>query len=209
MKGEKRQTVEPFDLSAGSLCLDFANALDGRGSERPRERLGSYARLVDWGRQTDLLDPGTARDLERQAAAHPRQARAILARGRALRETLFRIFSAQAAGREPEAADLEGLNRFLGRALTHLEVRTGAEGPGWGWAGGKDDLDRMLWPVAWSAARLLTSEERGRVRECASATCRWLFLDRSRNRSRRWCDMKVCGNRVKARRHYRKSRNGT
>lgn len=62
----------------------------------------------------------------------------------------------------------------------------------------------MLWPVARSAAELLTSPDAQRVRECALRSCSWLFVDRSRNRRRRWCDMKTCGNRAKARRHYRR-----
>jgi predicted RNA-binding Zn ribbon-like protein len=68
------------------------------------------------------------------------------------------------------------------------------------------DLDRVLWPAVVSAAELLTSDDLGRVRECASERCAWLFLDRSKNQSRRWCDMTVCGNRSKARRHYSRLR---
>jgi predicted RNA-binding Zn ribbon-like protein len=65
-----------------------------------------------------------------------------------------------------------------------------------------------LRPIARSAAELLTSETLSRVRECGGATCTWLFLDASRNRSRRWCSMESCGNRAKARRHYRRRREG-
>jgi predicted RNA-binding Zn ribbon-like protein len=64
------------------------------------------------------------------------------------------------------------------------------------------ELDRMLWPLATSALSLLLSEEVGRIKECAADDCHWLFLDSSRNQSRRWCDMKACGNRAKARHYY-------
>jgi predicted RNA-binding Zn ribbon-like protein len=60
----------------------------------------------------------------------------------------------------------------------------------------------MLWPIAQSAADLMTSDKRNSVRQCGADDCAWLFLDESRNHSRRWCDMKTCGNRQKARRHY-------
>jgi predicted RNA-binding Zn ribbon-like protein len=60
----------------------------------------------------------------------------------------------------------------------------------------------MLWPIVDAAADLLVRGEPERIKTCGSATCGWLFLDLSRNRSRRWCDMKDCGNRAKARRHY-------
>ena len=67
-------------------------------------------------------------------------------------------------------------------------------------------LDQMLWPIIRSAAELLTSDKLDRVCECPGENCGWLFIDMSRNRSRRWCDMKDCGNRAKARRHYRKTK---
>jgi len=52
----------------------------------------------------------------------------------------------------------------------------------------------------------LTSEELDRVRECADDRgCGYLFMDTSRNRSRKWCDMRGCGNRAKAQRHYRRT----
>jgi predicted RNA-binding Zn ribbon-like protein len=62
----------------------------------------------------------------------------------------------------------------------------------------------MLAPIVRAAAELLTSDDRARIRECGSETCFWLFMDHSKNGTRRWCDMKVCGNREKARRHYRR-----
>src|ERR671930_579256 len=66
--------------------------------------------------------------------------------------------------------------------------------------------DDVLAPVVWSAAELLTSGPLERVRECpGDDTCGWLFLDTSRNGSRRWCDMRTCGNRAKARRYYRRA----
>jgi predicted RNA-binding Zn ribbon-like protein len=68
-------------------------------------------------------------------------------------------------------------------------------------------LDDALWAVARSAADLLISETTlAHLRECAAETCGWLFLDRSKNGSRRWCDMKVCGNRAKVRRFRRRAR---
>ena len=79
---------------------------------------------------------------------------------------------------------------------------SGADGFDWAWDGASDALDRMLWPIVWSAVELLKSDELAHVRECANDQCSWLFLDLSRNHSRRWCDMQSCGNLVKARRHY-------
>ncbi len=81
------------------------------------------------------------------------------------------------------------------------------DGEGWGWVdAGEPALDQMLGPVARSAVELLTSGRRARVRECEGANgCGWLFIDTSKNGRRRWCDMKVCGNRAKARRHRQRT----
>ena len=70
-------------------------------------------------------------------------------------------------------------------------------------------LDTVLWPIAKSAADLLTSDRLACVRECAAQNCGWLFMDNSPNQRRRWCNMKICGNRAKARRHYERNRTST
>ncbi len=198
--------VSDFEMSGGADCLDFANTIEGRAGESPRERLDSYAGLLSWGLQAGLLEEGQARALEREAGRHPRLAESVLARGRELREAIFRIFSAVAAGRPLAAVDLATLNASLSQALARRRVSVVAGRPGWVWDEDERALDRPLWPVAAAAAELLLSPELERVRECAAGTCAWLFLDRSRNRSRRWCDMTVCGNRDKARRHRARGR---
>ena len=76
----------------------------------------------------------------------------------------------------------------------------------WDWLNKEQALDRMLWVVARSAADLLVSGELDTVRVCAGEDCNWLFLDTSKNRSRRWCDMKSCGNRAKVRKHYKQKK---
>jgi predicted RNA-binding Zn ribbon-like protein len=123
----------------------------------------------------------------------------------ALREAIYHLFSATAAGRMPRRVDVETLNKYLPRALAGPHLRAGdAPGAGFtlGWAETSDDLDGCLLPVVRSAAALLTSPELSRVGECADDRgCGYLFYDETRNRSRRWCDMGSCGNRAKARRH--------
>jgi len=67
-------------------------------------------------------------------------------------------------------------------------------------------LERINWLIVRSAADLLTSDKLHDVRACSAEDCRWLFLDISKNHSRRWCDMETCGNQAKARRHYRRKK---
>ena len=122
-----------------------------------------------------------------------------------LREAIYRIFATIAEDARPDVNDLELLNAALGPALSNARIVEGPDGFTWDWAGDAAMLDRMLWPVARSAAELLSSAQLDRARQCADEKCGWLFLDMSRNRSRRWCSMEYCGNRNKARTYYRKT----
>ena len=192
-----------FDLTlTGQVSLDLVNTVDWRTGSEPKELLNSYSDLLRWGRHTGLLKDQEARGLAMEAAKHPKKASAVLKRAHALRETLFRIFSAITDGRQADAADIESLNRSLSDALSRLRLRPTKEGCQWEWSGGDADLERVLWPVVRAAGELLTSESLNLLRQCPGEGCAWLFLDTSRNKSRRWCTMEVCGNRSKARRHY-------
>ncbi|MGD2215893.1 MAG: ABATE domain-containing protein [Gemmatimonadales bacterium] len=194
-----------FELSGGSLCLDFANTVDSRLSAEPQERLGDYGDLVRWAVQSELLTAQQARRLLAAAEREVGRAAAVLRRGRELREAIFEVFSARAREMPAPPAAIDTLNKELPKALTRLRLVEDGADYRTEWEN-EDSLDRMLWPVVRSAAELLTSDELVRVRECAADTCAWLFLDRSRNRSRRWCDMAVCGNRDKVRRFRQRSR---
>lgn len=191
-----------FELSGGALCLDFANTVDNRPTPERKDLLGAYADLVAWARQAEAVSATQAAALKKEAARRPREAEATLTRAKALREILFALFAAAAGGRRLSEPALLALNQAHSAVLGRSRLVAGARsGAGWAWNEEPAALDRMLWPVLRSASELLTSAELARVRECAADACEWLFLDRSRNRSRRWCDMTVCGNRDKVRRH--------
>jgi predicted RNA-binding Zn ribbon-like protein len=191
---------------ARSPILEFTNTVDWHGRTDYGERLTSYAALVDWAVRQGVLSDSDAGRLLRAAAQRPEAAAAVLARAIALREALYRVFSATAHGRTPDEADVATVNDAIPPAFQHLQLARHNARFDWTWAGPADALDRMLWPVVRSAAQLLTADALARVRECANDPCGWLFLDTSKNRSRRWCSMADCGNRVKARRHYQRVR---
>jgi predicted RNA-binding Zn ribbon-like protein len=196
----------PFEWHGGRTCLDFANTVTWSGEARPNERLASYGDLVEWAEQAEVLSEPVARRLRRVARADPAAAADALRDAHSLREAVHEVVTARAERREPGAAAAEMLNRFLGRALGRLRLGVEGDACSWTFVDQGDELDRMLWPVAWSAASLLTSADASLVRTCANEHCGWLFVDRSRNRSRRWCDMKGCGDMAKARRHYARKR---
>lgn len=196
----------PFEWISGRICLDFTNTVTWAGALRPNERLGRYGDLVEWAAKGEVLDEGAARRLLRAARSDPGAAATVVAEAHALREAIHEVIGARVGHWEPAGGAAETLNRYLGRALGRLRLAVDGDACSWVFADEGDELDRILWPVAWSTASLLTSADLALVRACASPDCGWLFVDRSRNRSRRWCDMKGCGNTAKARRHYARKR---
>jgi predicted RNA-binding Zn ribbon-like protein len=191
-----------LSLASPQTCLDFANTFGSRLASHPQEPFTSYHNVVAWCQQAGILTAPLAERLTQQAAHHAAQGHMALRQAIHLREAIYRLFSAAASKGVAEAADLAMLNRTLADALATMRVAGTGDGYTWTWGTEEVACDQVLWPLALSAANLLTAKELQIVRECAAADCSWLFLDMTRNRSRRWCDMKVCGNRAKARRHY-------
>jgi predicted RNA-binding Zn ribbon-like protein len=198
-----------FHLS-GCPAVDFTNTVSWRASGRPVERLESAEDLVRWASQSRVITDRDAHQLAQQARRKPALTAAAVARVRGLREAIYRVFSMIADGHQPNQRDMVTINRLLSEAMRHIRVTRRAHG-GFvtAWQKGPPSLRRVLWPVARSVAEVLTSEELRRLKKCPSANCGWIFLDTTRNRRRRWCDMKVCGNRAKARRYYLRQRSLT
>jgi predicted RNA-binding Zn ribbon-like protein len=192
-------------LVGGELCLDFANTINGHNRATPHEYLLSYADWVIWGRRAGLLTDAEADRLLRVADERPSDAVDAHRRAIELRETIFRVFSARALGRSPKTADIATLNDARLEALNHSAIYSANNTYTIDWMD-KSALDRMLWPIALSAAELLTSPNLARVRECEGDQCDWLFVDTSRNHLRRWCSMDECGNRAKSQRFLARRR---
>jgi predicted RNA-binding Zn ribbon-like protein len=198
----------PFEFVGGALALDFTNTIGGTHRAPSHEHLQRYDDLVDFVVQGGALSSAEERRLTLEAGRHPVRARDVLRRAIALREAMWRLFEARSEGRTVSSSDLAVVNREIGAALAHAQFVPRESDFIQAW---DDDtsLDRPLWPIARSAAELLgSSQALAQLRECASKTCEWLFLDRSRNHTRRWCDMNDCGGREKVRRFRAKARLG-
>jgi predicted RNA-binding Zn ribbon-like protein len=198
----------PFEFISDDPALDFVNTVDNRGDPaRRKELLNSYFDLIAWAREGELLSQAEAERLKTQASKSSGQARSALRRAKILREALNRIFSAIAEEKQPLKDDVALLDSFDKQAMAHRRIgREPQDGYGWHWRTDGDDLDLVLWQVAKAGAELLTSDLVYNVRACAAEPCRWLFVDTSRNHKRRWCDMRICGNRAKARNFYQRKR---
>jgi predicted RNA-binding Zn ribbon-like protein len=190
-----------FEWLGGSLCLDFVNTVSW-GEDGPREeRLGSHRDLLGWAHAAGLRASPARRGETQGGAADA--AEPALERAHELRAALHAVFLAEAEGRRTPAAAAAALGAFVEQAAAHLTLAPGGETWTFRFAG-EEHPESPLWPVAWDAARLLTSAACPPVRRCANDRCRWLFLDESRRSNRRWCDMAVCGSRAKARTYYRR-----
>ena len=198
------------DQESSRLCLEFANTMRWHASEHPEETLRSYADLATWAQKVGLVSSHEAQKLLRAAAGQPAEASRALQRATALREAIYRIFVALIHEKSPAEADLAELNNMLAKMTRGAHIAKTAQGFAWNWDVDADALDAPVCPIALSAAELLISEERRRVGQCADDRgCGWLFLDTSKNHSRRWCDINDCGNRAKQRRHYARTRKHT
>lgn len=193
-------------LVGGRLCLDFLNTGEWHASGGPKEYLTSYNELVKWAAHAGALNQEEAQQLEQQSKSRPQDALKVYKMAINLRSTLLRMFHALQQQEEPAEADLEIFNAALSKTMKRLTLSLDQGRFNWGWHEAGLDLDKVLWPIVKDAAELFTSDQLPRVSRCVDDTCGWFFLDTSHNHSRRWCDMKDCGNRAKVKRHYQKSK---
>jgi predicted RNA-binding Zn ribbon-like protein len=201
------QKKSHFDLSGGNLALDFANTVSYRPTARATDRLVDYNSLVFFGMESGVYAGGVNR-LFAVAGESPGRGKSALQKAIRFREALYAIFSAVVERRAIPSNALALLNVMVQEANEHGRLVHANRRFVWEWIGMDSDLDSGLWPVARAAADLLLSDELANLRLCASEDCAWLFLDKTKNKRRRWCNMKICGNRVKARRHYERLKAG-
>jgi predicted RNA-binding Zn ribbon-like protein len=197
----QRATPPSFELIGGHVCLDFVNTVGGIRGGLAHELLTSYTDLVAWSLQAHLLSQEEALLLLATGQGAAEEAAAVLERAYILREALYRVFTALVKGTAPASDDLAALNWELEQGMAGAHLIATAEGFGWSWNVHERALDWVLGPVARGAAILLTSDDRKHLRQCASPTCGWLFLDSTKNHRRQWCSTTGCGNKARVQRH--------
>jgi len=199
--GSSSQRSEPdyrFDFCGNHLAIDFTNTVGDRGGDRG-EHLKTFGDIVAWAEARGVISRSAAAALRQTADADPEGAHRAWRSALMFREALYNVLAAASSNRRARPADLAVVNdhvadTFKGAALAQAGERFLLETPAEEW------LDPVLRPVTRAAVDLLTSDDLSKVGRCADEECAWLFLDTTRSRSRRWCDMRVCGNRNKVRR---------
>jgi predicted RNA-binding Zn ribbon-like protein len=198
-------TASPFIFVGNHRALDFVNteiAVDGA----PRDLLTGFPDLVDWLARAGALDSPSARTAIGRWQGK-RGGDEVVAEARELRAALRRLADAVAEGRAPPRATIERVNALLGRGAS--VTRLGSDGAGGFVARRELRLDQpadLLVPIAEAAADLICEADPGRIRRCAHPECVLYFLDGTKNGTRRWCDMRTCGNRANAAAYYRRHR---
>jgi predicted RNA-binding Zn ribbon-like protein len=230
MEIDKRRPPK-FELIAGNVCLDFINTLDNRPSAQPKELLKNYYDLATFGQDTDILTPAQLDYFFDNVHLMPDEAQEAMRRAINLRESLYAIFSAVMNNQLAPELAMDSLHTNLHDAALHsrlvqpklvqgktvqrntvqaktvqAEIVRSEGGLEWRFDDMASSLNAILWPIARAAADLLVSSDLALVGACSSPTCQWLFLDTSKNHHRRWCNMKVCGNRAKVRKFYAKKK---
>ena len=194
-----------FEWLGGHVALDFTNTVTWRQSGLARERLQSYADLLRWSEQAEILAPASVVALRKTAASRPDMARAAHRDAMRARDELHTLFVAQATGQQTPPEVIRSINQRSRRTMAHIALQTVRRQITVGWEASLP-FDRPVWPVLKATLELLTSPDLGHLRLCANPECGWLFLDQSRKQNRRWCSMRECGSRAKARAYYHRRR---
>ena len=201
--GKIRHTPD-IGFVGGALCLDFVNTIHDYAGQDPEEELNSFGDLIRWSQLARIVDAKEAKRFLRDADKDPAQAQRILRQGRELRGALYSVFRAVTLKQEIDQKELNIISDFLSEAVKHLSlVHDRGTVYRLSWEKGLPSKV-ILYEVVQSAAAILANVSNLRLGECSGENCTWLFVDSSKNGSRRWCDMQRCGSREKSRRYYHK-----
>jgi len=193
-------------LIGGELALDFANTSSGRGWPAHQEHLRSAADIVDWADHAHVVPPEDAAWMREVARAELEMSQHLLARALELREDIHAVVSEIAAGRAAPPDRMQSLTRTHAHCLAKANLAPFAGRFVWSWTVRQASIEAILGPISLSAMTTLLQADLSRIKMCQGEKCGWLFIDATKNKSRRWCEMEVCGNRAKQRRFGAKAR---
>lgn len=196
------RTIETLEILGGAYCLDFANTINSR-RDPEHDYLRSYAELVTWALKIEILTAAQADRLLSLAERDTGAAQEALRKALSIRELLYQLFSKIARQSDPNPEETRGVGDLYAEAIAHSKFTRNGDHFFIDWKE-DEEFDSLLWPILYSAGQILLASELTRVKECPN--CGWLFLDHSKNQSRRWCSMDTCGARDKVRRYHRKLR---
>jgi predicted RNA-binding Zn ribbon-like protein len=201
--------MQPLKLDAGNyggtykligeeICFDFVNTISWPETEREHDWLHSAENFIKWASSTGIINKRQALKMQSQSnAALNQQMKEVFS----IRKELYLILTAFAFEKKTDASVIRKLDILFHKIVKTRHIDTG--NCEWVW----DEpatLPEVLNPVIWNAVYVITELDHSRIKHCD--TCNWLFYDKTKNKSRRWCDMDDCGSRDKALRYYHRKK---
>ncbi|MCG8569008.1 MAG: CGNR zinc finger domain-containing protein [Spirochaetes bacterium] len=202
---KKINRFKKIKLEGGHYVLDFINTVEGRDSDEFKEQLFDFLDVLAWCRKVKLLSSYHIKKLYQRAIKNQEKAEKCYKSVIRLRNILYEIFNSLAENKEIDDYSWFIFNKRLKTALYHYKLIKKNHQFKWGFKAGKNPLQFVQYPLLKGAAELLMDLDLKRLKKCPMSDCGWLFLDISRNNSRKWCSMETCGNRAKAQRFYNKN----
>jgi predicted RNA-binding Zn ribbon-like protein len=193
-------------LLGGTLAFDFANTSSGRGWPSHLEHLHAAQDVADWAEHVKLLSPADAVWLRGALTSDPALADLLLRRALSTREDIHAICAEIATGRPVPSLRLDSLARAHAANLAHARLVDENGRYVWSWEPRQWPVEALLGPIVLSALTTLTQGDLARLKRCQNEKCGWVFFDTTKNRSRRWCEMEICGNRAKQKRFAARGR---
>jgi predicted RNA-binding Zn ribbon-like protein len=194
-------SLRDAELVAGRLALDFANL-------SPSAHDLSWDEFVSFLVDARLVSEDRAARLRPLVRNEPHAVDAVLLRILRLRESFRAIFASLVSKEAYPSSWVEPVNEILRITEGHDELVTLNGGWTLQFVAREGGLEWLLAAIARSAAELLVEGPGAPIRRCANPACRLFFYDDSRTHRRRWCSMKVCGNRHKVSAFLRRQRGG-
>lgn len=203
-----KRTVETLPLDGGWLCLDFINTVGNRIVKPTRCYLPDNNEILKWAKRVNIFSSKEVSEIKGKNSEYPDMAEKDHKKVINMRETLYKMFSSIANDLSPSGSILKQFNKYLSETFDNLKVvvnknRVVTED----WRKENTGMHQFQSMIIKSAYELLKSDLLRALKQCDK--CGWLFLDRSKNRSRRWCSMETCGSSDKSQRYYRKMKKGT
>ena len=187
-------------LVGSEIAFDLTNTSSGRGGPRHLEHLRTAEDVIRWARHARIINPSEAAWLETEAAKYSVLARRLLKRTLELREIIYKIGAELAAGKLAPGHQIDELTQIHASCIARAKLVPHGSAFVWSWLAEDGPVERILGPIALSALTLLTQANLSRIKQCQGDHCGWIFFDTTKNKSRRWCEMEVCGNRAKQKR---------
>jgi predicted RNA-binding Zn ribbon-like protein len=200
---ENRQILE-IRLDGGNLSLNFVNTIHDRYEEPLEDYLHNYLDLITWANFADAINSSQKKRLLQRSRENQEEANQVYKDSIQLREAIYQCVVSLINRDEVPPVNMQVINQWVSKAFSNLELAQLDNSFVLDWKAENSGLESVLWPIIRSFADLVTSDDRGRIKQCSN--CGWVFVDNSKNKSRRWCSMETCGNRVKAQRHADKTR---